>query len=102
MFNIPGIGRLAFDGIHNTDLPSARARCSWAAFFIIFLNLIVDIVLRLPGPAREVLTNLALLEVTDLKVHFKTDDCHDGFLCGATAFLPRRQHRRSRCQRHHQ
>ncbi|HVP02852.1 MAG TPA: ABC transporter permease [Solirubrobacteraceae bacterium] len=43
VFNIPGIGRLAFDSIQKSDLPVVQGTVLIGAFFIIFLNLIVDV-----------------------------------------------------------
>ncbi len=44
VFNIPGIGRLAFDAIQKSDLPIVQGTVLIGAFFIIALNLVVDIV----------------------------------------------------------
>jgi peptide/nickel transport system permease protein len=44
VFNIPGIGRLAFDSIQNADLPMIQGTVLLGAFFIIFANLIVDLI----------------------------------------------------------
>jgi peptide/nickel transport system permease protein len=44
VFNIPGIGRLAFDAIQKSDLPTVQGTVLIAAFFIILFNLIVDII----------------------------------------------------------
>jgi peptide/nickel transport system permease protein len=43
VFNIPGIGRLAYNSIRAGDMPTIQGTVLFAAFFIIFLNLIVDI-----------------------------------------------------------
>ena len=43
VFNIPGVGRLAYDGIHNADLPIIQGTVVLGAFFIVIGNLIVDI-----------------------------------------------------------
>jgi len=43
VFNIPGIGLLAFDGIQNADLPVIQGTVLFGAFFIVVANLIVDI-----------------------------------------------------------
>jgi peptide/nickel transport system permease protein len=43
VFNIPGIGRLAFDSIQNSDLPMIQGTVLLGAFFIIFANLVVDV-----------------------------------------------------------
>jgi peptide/nickel transport system permease protein len=43
VFNIPGVGRLAYDAIQKTDLPTVQGTVLMGAFFIITLNLVVDI-----------------------------------------------------------
>jgi peptide/nickel transport system permease protein len=43
VFNIPGIGRLAYDGIINSDLPVIQGTVLFGAFFIVIANLIVDV-----------------------------------------------------------
>jgi peptide/nickel transport system permease protein len=43
VFNIPGIGRLAYNSIRAGDMPTIQGTVLFAAFFIIILNLIVDI-----------------------------------------------------------
>jgi peptide/nickel transport system permease protein len=43
VFNIPGIGRLAYDAIQRADLPVIQGTVLFGAFFIIVANLIVDI-----------------------------------------------------------
>jgi len=43
VFNIPGVGRLAYDGIHNADLPIIQGTVQLGAFFIVIANLIVDV-----------------------------------------------------------
>jgi peptide/nickel transport system permease protein len=43
VFNIPGIGRYAYDGIINTDLPVIQGTVLLGAFFIVVANLLVDI-----------------------------------------------------------
>jgi peptide/nickel transport system permease protein len=43
VFNIPGIGRLAYDGIQNADLPIIQGTVLFGAFFIVIANLVVDI-----------------------------------------------------------
>jgi peptide/nickel transport system permease protein len=50
VFNIPGIGRLAFDSIQNGDLPMIQGTVLLGAFFIITANLIVDIVYAFLDP----------------------------------------------------
>jgi peptide/nickel transport system permease protein len=48
--NIPGIGRLAFDSIQNSDLPMIQGTVLIGAFFIILANLIVDILYAFLDP----------------------------------------------------
>lgn len=43
VFNIPGVGRLAYQGIINADLPVIQGTVLFGAFFIVIANLIVDI-----------------------------------------------------------
>jgi peptide/nickel transport system permease protein len=50
VFNIPGIGRLAFDSIQNADLPMIQGTVLLGAFFIIMANLIVDILYAFLDP----------------------------------------------------
>lgn len=50
VFNIPGIGRLAYDSILRADLPVIQGTVLLGAFFIIFFNLIVDIVYAFLDP----------------------------------------------------
>jgi peptide/nickel transport system permease protein len=50
VFNIPGIGRLAFDSIQKSDLPTVQGTVLLGAFFIITLNLVVDIVYAFLDP----------------------------------------------------
>jgi peptide/nickel transport system permease protein len=50
VFNIPGIGRLAYDGIINADLPVIQGTVLFGAFFIVIANLVVDIVYALVDP----------------------------------------------------
>ena len=47
VFNIPGIGRLAYDSIINSELPSIQGTVLFGAFFIILVNLVVDVVYAL-------------------------------------------------------
>ena len=44
VFNIPGIGRLAIDSIHKSDLPTVQGTVLLGAFFIIGMNLVVDVI----------------------------------------------------------
>jgi peptide/nickel transport system permease protein len=50
VFNIPGVGRLAFDAIQKSDLPTVQGTVLMGAFFIILLNLIVDVVYAFLDP----------------------------------------------------
>jgi peptide/nickel transport system permease protein len=50
VFNIPGIGRLAYDSIVNSDLPMIQGTVLIGAFFIIFANLVVDILYAFIDP----------------------------------------------------
>jgi peptide/nickel transport system permease protein len=50
VFNIPGIGRYAYEGIINSDLPVIQGTVLLGAFFIVVANLIVDIVYALLDP----------------------------------------------------
>ena len=43
VFNIPGIGRLAYDAIQRGDLPMIQGTVLFGAFFIVVANLVVDI-----------------------------------------------------------
>jgi peptide/nickel transport system permease protein len=43
VFNIPGIGRLSYNAIVNSDLPTIEGVVLFGALFIILLNLVVDI-----------------------------------------------------------
>lgn len=50
VFNIPGIGRFAYQSIINADLPSIQGTVLFGAFFIITANLIVDILYAFLDP----------------------------------------------------
>ena len=50
VFNIPGIGRYAYDAIVNSDLPAIQGTVLFGAFFIIFANLVVDILYAFLDP----------------------------------------------------
>ncbi len=50
VFNIPGIGRLAFDAIQKSDMPTVQGTVIIGAFFIILLNLVVDVVYAFLDP----------------------------------------------------
>jgi peptide/nickel transport system permease protein len=50
VFNIPGIGRLAYDSIQNSDLPMIQGTVLLGAFFIIIANLVIDVVYAFMDP----------------------------------------------------
>jgi peptide/nickel transport system permease protein len=50
VFNIPGIGRLAYDSIVNSDLPVIQGTVLLGAFFIVTANLIVDVAYAFVDP----------------------------------------------------
>ena len=50
VFNIPGIGRLAFDAIQKSDLNTVQGTVLMGALFIITLNLVVDVVYAFLDP----------------------------------------------------
>jgi peptide/nickel transport system permease protein len=50
VFNIPGVGRLAFDAIQKSDLPIVQGTVLLGAFFIIMMNLLVDILYAFLDP----------------------------------------------------
>jgi peptide/nickel transport system permease protein len=50
VFNIPGVGRLAYDSIQNSDLPMIQGTVLLGAFFIVFANLVVDILYAFLDP----------------------------------------------------
>jgi peptide/nickel transport system permease protein len=50
VFNIPGIGRLAYQSIRNADLPMIQGTVLFGAFFIIIANLVVDVLYAFLDP----------------------------------------------------
>jgi peptide/nickel transport system permease protein len=50
VFNIPGVGRQAYDAILRADLPMIQGTVLLGAFFIIVANLLVDIVYAFLDP----------------------------------------------------
>jgi peptide/nickel transport system permease protein len=50
VFNIPGIGRLAYDAITRGDLPVVQGTVLFGAFFIVLMNLIVDVLYAFLDP----------------------------------------------------
>jgi peptide/nickel transport system permease protein len=43
VFNVPGVGRLTYDGIHHADLPIIQGTVQFGTLFIVIANLMVDI-----------------------------------------------------------
>jgi peptide/nickel transport system permease protein len=50
VFNIPGVGRFAYDAIINADLPAIQGTVLFGAMFIIVANLVVDILYAFLDP----------------------------------------------------
>jgi peptide/nickel transport system permease protein len=50
VFNIPGVGRFAYQSIIDSDLPSIQGTVLFGAFFIITANLIVDVLYAFLDP----------------------------------------------------
>jgi peptide/nickel transport system permease protein len=50
VFNIPGVGRYAYDSIINSDLPAIQGTVLFGAFFIVVANLVVDILYAFLDP----------------------------------------------------
>jgi peptide/nickel transport system permease protein len=50
VFNIPGIGRLVFDSIQHSDLPMIQGTVLIGTFFIVLMNLLVDILYAFLDP----------------------------------------------------
>lgn len=50
VFNIPGVGRLAISSIQQSDLPTIQGTVIVGAFFIILLNLLVDVLYAFIDP----------------------------------------------------
>ncbi|HET7856565.1 MAG TPA: ABC transporter permease, partial [Gaiellaceae bacterium] len=50
VFNIPGIGRYAYDAITNSDLPAIQGTVLFGAFFIIVANIVVDVLYAFLDP----------------------------------------------------
>jgi peptide/nickel transport system permease protein len=50
VFNIPGVGRLAFDAIQKSDLPTIQGTVLIGALAIIIMNLLVDVVYAFLDP----------------------------------------------------
>jgi peptide/nickel transport system permease protein len=50
VFNIPGVGRYAYNAITNSDLPAIQGTVLFGAFFVVFANLVVDILYAFLDP----------------------------------------------------
>ncbi|HEY2543179.1 MAG TPA: ABC transporter permease [Gaiellaceae bacterium] len=50
VFNVPGVGRYAYNAITNSDLPAIQGTVLFGAFFIVFANLVVDILYAFLDP----------------------------------------------------
>ncbi|HEX6712886.1 MAG TPA: ABC transporter permease [Thermoleophilaceae bacterium] len=50
VFNIPGIGRLVFDSIQHSDLPMIQGTVLIGTFFIVTMNLVVDVLYAVLDP----------------------------------------------------
>jgi peptide/nickel transport system permease protein len=50
VFNIPGIGYYAYDAIRNNDLPAIQGTVLLATFFIVLMNLLVDLLYAVLDP----------------------------------------------------
>ena len=50
VFNIPGIGRLAYESILEADLPMIQGTVLFGAFFIVVANLVVDVLYAFLDP----------------------------------------------------
>ena len=50
VFNIPGVGRYAYDAIINSDLPAIQGTVLFGAFFIVTANIVVDVLYTLLDP----------------------------------------------------
>jgi peptide/nickel transport system permease protein len=50
VFNIPGIGRLAYDSIQKSDLNTVQGTVLMSALFIIMMNLVVDVIYAFLDP----------------------------------------------------
>ncbi len=50
VFNVPGVGRLAYDAIQHADLPVIQGTVLFGAFFIIIANLVVDVMYAFLDP----------------------------------------------------
>lgn len=53
-YSLPGIGRYAIDAINNGDLPQVLGVTMLAAFFVVFANLVVDLLYAVADPRVRV------------------------------------------------
>ena len=49
-YSLPGLGKFAIDAINHQDLPKVMGVVTVAAFFVVFANLVVDLVYGLVDP----------------------------------------------------
>ena len=54
VFGLPGVGKLTYDSLQNLDLPVIMATVTYASFFIVMANAVVDIVYGLLDPRVRV------------------------------------------------
>jgi peptide/nickel transport system permease protein len=50
VFGLHGIGKLTFDSLQNLDLPVILATVMYAAFFVVLVNAVVDVMYALLDP----------------------------------------------------
>ena len=74
VFNIPGVGRFAYDAIINSDLPAIQGTVLFGAVVHHRREPDRRHPLRVPRPAGAVLRWRRVLEVRDLRVSFRTRD----------------------------
>ena len=77
VFNIPGIGQLAYTAIRHSDLLIVQGTVLLGAIFVIVANIVVDIVYAYLDPRVTLPVSAPgepLLRVEDLRVEFPTED----------------------------
>ena len=75
-FSLPGLGKYAIDAIATNDLPKILGVTLLAAFFVVFANLIVDLLYAVVDPRvrLQLMADAPSWSFGDLQVHFPTDD----------------------------
>ena len=63
VFNIPGIGRLAFDAIQKSDLPMVQGTVLIGALAIVAMNLVVDVVYAFLDPRGATERRLCIIHI---------------------------------------